>query len=110
MYWLSREERTGNRPIWLEYDLEVLELTLMMAARMWWELCSCLGWMAPRKYCCDQVEQRFFCTWSSWPFKVKKYWGRCLEIIPADRPGHDVKWPLLMAAMKVELMRLKAAA
>ena len=28
----------------------------------------------------------------------------------ADRPGHEVNWPLLMAAMKVDLTGLKAAA
>ena len=49
MYWFPREERNGNRPVWLEYDLAVLELTSMMAARMLWEHCSCLGWMLPRK-------------------------------------------------------------
>ena len=28
---------------------------------------------------------------------LKGKWGICLEIRLADRPGHDVKWPLLMA-------------
>ena len=41
---------------------------------------------------------------------MKEDWGRCLEIRPAERPFHDVKWPLLMAEMKVDLMGLKAAA
>ena len=41
---------------------------------------------------------------------MKEDWGRCLEIRLADRPGHDVKWPLLMAAMKVDLTGLKAEA
>ena len=40
---------------------------------------------------------------------MKEYWGRCLEIRPAERPGHDAKWLLLMAAMKVYLTGLKAA-
>ena len=34
MYWFPRGERTGNCPAWSEYDLAVLDLTLMMAARM----------------------------------------------------------------------------
>ena len=41
---------------------------------------------------------------------MKGYWGRCLEIRLAERPFHDVKWPLLMAAIKVELTVLKADA
>ena len=41
---------------------------------------------------------------------MKGDWGRCLEIRLTDRPGHDVKWPLLMAEMKVDLTGLKAAA
>ena len=41
---------------------------------------------------------------------MKGYWVRCLEIRLEDRPGHDLKWPLLMAAMKVDLIGLKAAA
>ena len=36
--------------------------------------------------------------------------GRCLEIRLAERPGHDVKWPRLMAVMNVYLTGLKAAA
>ena len=36
--------------------------------------------------------------------------GRCFEMRLADRPGHEVKWPLLMAARKVDLTGLKAAA
>ena len=39
MYWFPHEERTGNHPVWSEYDLEVLELTSMMAERMLWENC-----------------------------------------------------------------------
>ena len=41
---------------------------------------------------------------------MKRDWGRCLDMRLADRPGHEVKWPLLMATMKVELTGLKAAA
>ena len=41
---------------------------------------------------------------------MKEDRGRCLNIRLAERPGHDVKWPLLMAAMKVDLTGLKAAA
>ena len=40
---------------------------------------------------------------------MKVDWGRCLEIRLVERTGHDVKWPLLMAAMKVELVGMKAA-
>ena len=36
--------------------------------------------------------------------------GRFLEIRLAERPGHDVKWPRLMAVLKVHLTGLKAAA
>ena len=39
---------------------------------------------------------------------MKGFWGRCLEIILADRPGRDVKWLLLMASMKVDLAGLKS--
>ena len=35
---------------------------------------------------------------------------KMLEIRFAERPSHDVKWPLLMAEMKVDLTGLKAAA
>ena len=40
---------------------------------------------------------------------MKKDCGRYLEIRLAERTGHDVKWPLLMAEMKVDLTGLKAA-
>ena len=36
--------------------------------------------------------------------------GRYLETRIAERPGHDVKWPSLMALMNVDLTVLKAAA
>ena len=36
--------------------------------------------------------------------------GRCLEMRLAKRLDHDVKWPWLMVAMKVDLTGLKAAA
>ena len=36
--------------------------------------------------------------------------GRCLEIRLEESPSHDVKLPLLMAEMKVDLMGLKASA
>ena len=49
MYWFPHEDSTGNCPVWLEYDLEVLELTPIMEASMWWERCSCWGWMSSRK-------------------------------------------------------------
>ena len=39
MYWFSREERAEKRPVWSEYGLVVLELTLMMAVRILWERC-----------------------------------------------------------------------
>ena len=41
---------------------------------------------------------------------MKGDWGRCLEIRLADKPGHDVNWPFLMAEIKVDLTGLKAAA
>ena len=41
---------------------------------------------------------------------MEEDWGRCLEIRPTDRPGHDVKWPLLMAEMKVYLKGMKYSA
>ena len=40
---------------------------------------------------------------------VKGDWGRCFETRLEYRPGHEVKWPLLMAEMKVELTGLKSA-
>ena len=40
---------------------------------------------------------------------MKGDWGRCLEIRLAYMPCHDVKWPLLMAEMKVNLTGMKAA-
>ena len=49
MHYFPREERTGNHPVWSEYDLAVLKLTTIMAERMLWERCSCLGWMSLRK-------------------------------------------------------------
>ena len=36
--------------------------------------------------------------------------GICLEMSLAERLGHEVKWPRLMAVMKVDLTGLKAAA
>ena len=44
-----------------------------------------------------------------WPFTAKGDWVRCLEMRLVDR-RHELKWPLLMTAMKVELTGLKAAA
>ena len=41
---------------------------------------------------------------------MKEDWGIYLEISLADKRGHDVKWPLLMAEMKVDLTGLKSAA
>ena len=43
-------------------------------------------------------------------FTVKGDCGRFLDMRLAERPGHDVKWPWLMAVMKVDLTGLKAAA
>ena len=40
---------------------------------------------------------------------MKEYRGKYLEIRLAERPVRDVKWPLLMANMKVDLTGLKAA-
>ena len=40
---------------------------------------------------------------------MKEYRGRFLEMRLAERPGHDVKWPQLMTAMKVDLTGMKAA-
>ena len=41
---------------------------------------------------------------------MKEDYGRCLEIMLAESPGHDVKWPRLMALINVDLTGLKAAA
>ena len=41
---------------------------------------------------------------------MKGGWGRCFEMRPVDRLGHEVKWPLLMASRKVDLTGLKSAA
>ena len=35
--------------------------------------------------------------------------GRCLEMSLVESLGHDMKWPRLMAVMKVDLTGLKAA-
>ena len=35
--------------------------------------------------------------------------GRCLEIRFAERPGHGMKWPWLMAVINVDFTGLKAA-
>ena len=40
---------------------------------------------------------------------MKEDCGRCLEIRLSERPGHDVKWTLLMAEMKVDLTGMKAS-
>ena len=39
---------------------------------------------------------------------MKEDFGRCLDMRLAERPGHDLKWPRLMTAMKVDLTGLKA--
>ena len=49
MYWFPREARTMNRLVWSDYDLAVLELTLIMEARMLLERYYCLGWTSSRK-------------------------------------------------------------
>ena len=41
---------------------------------------------------------------------MKEDCGRCFDIRLAERPDHDVKWPLLVVEMKVDLTGLKAAA
>ena len=56
------------------------------------------------------MEQRFFCYWSRWPFTLKGGFGRFLEMSLAERPDHDVKWPRLMVAMKIDFKGLKSAA
>ena len=63
MYWFPREERIGNGNFWSEYDLEVLELVLIIAARMLWVCCSCLGWMLSRRSLCDRLERRHGWSW-----------------------------------------------
>ena len=95
------EESIGKRPVWPEYDLEVLGLVLIIAERMLLKCCFFLGWMSSQGSRCDRAEQRLFCSLSRWPFTVKGYWERCLDMRFADRPVHEVKWPLLMAAMKI---------
>ena len=35
--------------------------------------------------------------------------GRCLEMRFSEIPGHDVKWPWLMATIKVNVTGMKAA-
>ena len=51
-----------------------------------------------------------FCSWSKWTFTAKEDWGRWLEIRLTERPGHGLKWPLLMVDMKVDLTGLEAVA
>ena len=41
---------------------------------------------------------------------MKEDCGRCLEIRLVEIPGHEIKWPLLMAEMNVDLTGMKAAA
>ena len=41
---------------------------------------------------------------------MKGDWRIYFEMRLSDRPGHEVKWPLLMTARKVDLTGLKAAA
>ena len=41
---------------------------------------------------------------------MKGDWGICLEVRLVDRPSHEMKWPLLMAEIAVDLTGLKAAA
>ena len=41
---------------------------------------------------------------------VKGDWGRCLEMILSDMPGHEVKWLLFMEEVKVDLTGLRASA
>ena len=41
---------------------------------------------------------------------MKGDWVRCFEMRLVNSPVHEAKWLLLMAARKVDLTRLKAAA
>ena len=59
IYWFPLEESIGNCPSWSEYDLEVLGLVLIIAARMLLQCLSCLGWMSLRSSWYDWVERRF---------------------------------------------------
>ena len=38
---------------------------------------------------------------------MKGYWVRCFEMRLMDRTVHEVKWPMLMAARKVDLTGLE---
>ena len=48
-----------------------------------------------------RVDLTFFWASLAWPFAVARFFGRCLYISSAARPGHVEKFPLLIAVIKV---------
>ena len=56
-----------------------------------------------------RVDLTFFRASLAWPFAVARLFGRCLDIRSAVRSSHVKKFPLLMAAIKVQGNRQKSA-
>ena len=48
-----------------------------------------------------RVDLIFFRERLAWPFAVARFFGRCLYISSAVRPGHVEKFPLLIAVINV---------
>ena len=48
-----------------------------------------------------RVDLIFFRGRLAWPFAVARFFGRCLYISSAARPGHVEKFTLLIAVIKV---------
>ncbi len=56
------------------------------------------------------VDRGFFCSIGRWPLLVARDLGRCFVISVAVRPGHELKWPRLIAHRSVDGSGLKAQA
>ena len=54
------------------------------------------------------VEFKLSCCMLRWPLLVERDFGKYFAMRDSVRPGHDEKWPLLMARRKVDGRGLKA--
>jgi hypothetical protein len=56
------------------------------------------------------VDIAFILCWLRWTFTVTDDFDKCFSIARSVSPGHDVKLPLLIADIHVDLTGLKHAA
>ena len=109
MYLFPVEERTGNPPVWSEYDLnnlfmpeaESMELIILFVLMLFG---SCLGWRSSSSSSSKRglVEQRVFCSLAKCPLRLSSLSGKCLVIKLGVSPGNVRKLFNITAHRRVE--------